>query len=87
MYFAFSDLLQLIIAFITCTVVLTNNIYFSKPFSRCWREVKTLRESQGYVNTQLKLTIRRYNGISTVTFFNTVHIKFLQDLERKRKKV
>ena len=26
---------------------------------RCWHELKNLREAQGYVNTQLKLVIRR----------------------------
>ena len=26
---------------------------------RCWNELKNLREAQGYVNTQLKLVIRR----------------------------
>lgn len=30
-----------------------------KNMLKCWREIKTLREYQGYVNTQLKLTIRR----------------------------
>ncbi|KAL9987688.1 hypothetical protein ACROYT_G002035 [Oculina patagonica] len=30
-----------------------------KNMLKCWREIKTLRESQGYVNTQLKLAVRR----------------------------
>ena len=33
---------------------------------RCWRELKNLREAQGYVNTQLKLVIRR--SVTTCVF-------------------
>ncbi|KAJ7389194.1 Coiled-coil and C2 domain-containing protein 2A, partial [Desmophyllum pertusum] len=30
-----------------------------KNMLKCWREIKALRESQGYVNTQFKLAVRR----------------------------
>ena len=33
---------------------------------RCWRELKNLREAQGYVNTQLKVVIRR--SVTTFVF-------------------
>ena len=50
---------------ISLSVVSTVDEYFFYHFLffacvRCWREIKTLREYQGYVNTQLKLTIKRY---------------------------
>lgn len=55
-YTLWSILLIAIIA----VALMNKYTYFYNLVSRCWREIKTLRESQGYVNTQLKLAVRRY---------------------------